>query len=113
MGVVVCGQGVFFAGCMRVGLAFSKFVNCKGGRDWIRREWFVIGDWRGKVGIGFYMCLCGWWRQVIVLSRAGANSMIIAWDGYRGLGNSGFRNLLIQGRCEQRGWGLALLIRNC
>ena len=53
-----------------------------------------IGDqeegWNGKVGIGFYMCLCGCWCQVIVLSRAGANSMIMAWDGYGGLGNSGF-----------------------
>ena len=31
------------------GMAFSKFVDCR------RR---VDG---GKVGIGFYMCLCGWW----------------------------------------------------
>ncbi len=59
---------------MRVGMAFSKFVDCR------RR---VDG---GKVGIGFYMCLCGWWRQVVVGSRVGSNSMVMAWDGYGGLG---------------------------
>ena len=55
----------FLAGCMGVGLAFSKFVDCKERRD------------DSKVGIGFYMCLCGWWRQVVVGSKVGSNSMII------------------------------------
>ena len=54
---------------MRVGLAFSKFVDCKG-----------IGD-NGKVGIGFYMCLCSCWRQVVMGNRVGANSMVMAdWE---------------------------------
>ena len=39
---------------------------------------FVDGEWCGKVGIGFYMCLCGWWRQVVIGIRARANSMIMA-----------------------------------
>ena len=53
---------------MRVGLAFSKFVDCKGRRD------------NSKVGIGFYMCLCDWWRQVEVLIRVGSNSMVLVAD---------------------------------
>ena len=46
--LVVCVGGVFFLHDACVwGRAFSKFVDCKGRR----------GD-GGKVGIGFYMCLC-------------------------------------------------------
>ena len=40
----------------------------------------VCGEWRGKVGIEFYMCLCCWWMQVVVISRAGANLMVLAPD---------------------------------
>ena len=42
---------------------------------------FVDGEWCGKVGIEFYMCLCDCWCRVVVLSRAGVNSMLMAdWE---------------------------------
>ncbi len=52
--LLVCGRvGVFFAGCMRVGLGFSKFVNCKGRRDGICGEWIEESKRACKEFFGF------------------------------------------------------------
>ena len=42
---------------------------------------------RGKVWIGFYMCLYCWWRQVVVGSRVGTDSIVLVLP--RGLGDNG------------------------
>ena len=77
-----------------MGLAFSKFVDCRrSGRDWICGEWFVIEDWRGKVGIGFYMCLCCCCWRVVVGSRVGANSMVMTWEN---IGCAGCESLITE-----------------
>ena len=78
---IALGSGV---DCSRVGKCFCmsaceiSVFKVYGLQKMGKEIGFVDGEWCGKVGIGFYMCLCGWWRQVVVGIRARANSMIMA-----------------------------------
>ena len=85
-GTFICGSILWIA--LRFGVC--RLHACGGGR--FPSLWIAGGEEMvAKLGLGF-ICV------YVVGGRVGSNSMVMAWDGYGGLGNSGFRDLLIQGR---------------
>ena len=56
---------------MRVGLAFLKFVDCKGGE---KSGFLERGGDEAKLGLGSI-------SVYVVHGRVGVNSMVLVWNG--------------------------------